>query len=209
MLVNVKAKTISFKIVYYGAAMSGKTTNVRYIADRAQSIKNVTGEMISLATRGERTLFFDTVQLNFGEIGGYKTQFNVYTTPGQMSYITKRRLVLQGADAIVFVMDSQTTRQRDNLQSWYSLERQLFELKRDRRDIPLIAQLNKRDMPYVASVEQLMKSIRADVPHIEAAAETGAGVFPTLKWAVDQLVDMAQTRLTSSVSQPLEATPNH
>lgn len=203
MLVNMSDKTITYKIVYYGAAMSGKTTNVRYIAEEAKKQSSVAGEMLSLATRGERTLFFDTARLNFGEVGGFKTQFNLYTTPGQMSYITKRRLVLYGADAVVFVMDSQLTRQRDNLQSWYSLERQLFELKRDRRDIPMIAQLNKRDMPYVASVEQMLKSIHAkDLAHIEASAESGDGVFKTLQWVVERLVKQTFEKLGTSEPLP-------
>lgn len=186
MLINMATKTLHYKIVYYGAALSGKTTNLRYVAEKAASVAN---EFISLETRGERTLFFDTVQLTFGEIGGYKVKFNMYTTPGQMTYITKRKLVLNGVDGLIFVMDSQLSRQRDNLQSWYSLERQLFEIQRSKASVPIVLQLNKRDMPYIAEVQQMKQSIRAgQLPHVETVAETGAGVFDTLLYVVDHLV---------------------
>lgn len=186
MLINMATKTIHFKIVYYGAALSGKTTNLRYVAQKAASVAN---EFLSLETRGERTLFFDTVQLTFGTIGDYNVKFNLYTTPGQMAYITKRKLVLNGVDGVIFVMDSQMSRQRDNLQSWYSLERQLFEIQRSKNSVPIVLQMNKRDMPFVADVPQMKQSIRAsDLPHTESIAETGEGVFDTLLYVVDRLV---------------------
>lgn len=193
MLVNMQTKTIHFKIVYYGAALSGKTTNVRYIASQSESVSN---EFISLETRGERTLFFDTMQLKFGTIGGYQAIFNLYTTPGQMTYITKRKLVLNGVDGLIFVMDSQLSRQRDNLQSWYSLERQLFEIHRNKNMLPIILQMNKRDMPYVADVHKMKANIRGEaLPHTEAIAETGEGVFDTLLYIVDRLTQQAVDHL--------------
>lgn len=198
MLVNIGNKTISFKVVYYGAALSGKTTNLRYIAKKTSDVVENASEMLSLETRGERTLYFDTVQLALGEIAGFKVKFNLYTTPGQMTYITKRRLVLSGTDAVVFVMDSQLSRQRDNVQSWYSLERQLFEIKKSKKNLPIVMQLNKRDMPYIAPVKQLLKSVRAEkVPYVEANAEAGAGVFATLDWVVGHLVKGAIAELGS------------
>lgn len=189
MLVNRKDKIISYKIVYYGAALSGKTTNLRYVAGLAKDVVEHKTEMLSLETKGSRTLYFDTLQLRFGQIGGYAAQFNLYTTPGQMTYITKRRLVLTGADAIIFVMDSQLSRQRDNVQSWFSMERQLFELGMSKTKIPILVQLNKRDMHYVASHEQLLKSIRGEnLKHMDAVADKGTGVMESLKWVLDELI---------------------
>lgn len=192
MFINEVKHTIGFKIVYYGAAMSGKTSNVRYIADHAQQVAN---NMLKLETRGSRTLYFDMVRLTFGRIGGYHTYFNLYTTPGQTVYITSRRLVLTGADAVVFVMDSQQTRLRDNAQSWYTLERQLLESDSSRHQMPIVIQLNKRDMPYVASREKLLSTIKAtQYPVFEASAEQGAGVIETLQYVIEQLTRNALTR---------------
>lgn len=185
MFINEAKQTIGYKIVYYGAAMSGKTSNVRYIAARAERAAN---EMLTLETRGSRTLYFDMVRLTFGRVGPYRTYFNLYTTPGQTVYITSRRLVLAGADAVVFVMDSQQTRLRDNAQSWYTLERQLLETHANRHQIPIVIQLNKRDMPYVATREKLLSTIKVrDLPVFEASAEKGQGVIETLQYVIEQL----------------------
>lgn len=186
MIISEQKKQIGYKIVYYGAALSGKTTSVRYIADHLNQVS----EMLSLETRGARTLFFDMVHLKVGKIGPYDTYFNIYTTPGQTVYITSRRLVLTGADGLVFVMDSQQTRLRDNMQSWFTMERQLLELEISRHQIPLVIQMNKRDMPYVATPQRLLESIKAPhIPYFQTNAETGEGVFQTLAWVVDQLIE--------------------
>ncbi|NDJ62031.1 MAG: GTPase domain-containing protein [Chloroflexi bacterium] len=196
MYVNVQQRLIGFKIVYYGPAMGGKTSNVRHIARVAE---RVSGDLLSLATRGERTLYFDMLHLSFGDLGGYKTYFNLYTTPGQTVYMASRRLVLQGADAIVFVMDSQQTRLRDNVQSWYSMERQLLELNTSKYKLPIIIQLNKRDMPYIAPAAQLLGSIHAEtLPYIEANAEQGLGVFATLDWVIKSLIEKASAEFQAN-----------
>jgi signal recognition particle receptor subunit beta len=196
MFIHEQRREIGYKIVYYGPAMGGKTTNVRYIAETAaRRMSERASELITLETRGSRTLYFDMVRLSFGSIGTYKTYFNLYTTPGQNVYITSRRLVLQGADAIVFVMDSQQSRLRDNVQSWYTLERQLLELNVDRHRIPLVLQFNKRDMPYVASPQQLRQSINGEkFPAYEANAQQGIGVFPTLRWVLEALMARTEER---------------
>jgi signal recognition particle receptor subunit beta len=189
MLINPYAKKIHFKLVYYGAAMGGKTTNVRYLAEHTTGVSK---DMLSLATRGERTLYFDMLQLTFGQIGGYKTIFNLYTTPGQTVYVASRKLVLHGADALIFVMDSQQSRLRDNVQAWYTLERQLLELHTNKHRMPILIQLNKRDMPYIATRDHLLTSIRADhFPVMEACADRGIGVFESLRWGIARMVDQA------------------
>jgi len=196
MFINVKQKVIGFKIVYYGPAMGGKTTNIRHISENA---KRIATDMLSLETRGERTLYFDMVRLAFGSIGDYKTYFHLYSTPGQMVYSTSRRLVLKGVDAIVFVVDSQQTRFRDNVQAWYAMERQLLELNLNKYEIPIMVQLNKRDMPYITPVDQLLNKLNAEnFPHMEASAAQGEGVFETLEWVVTQLVDRANEAFKSS-----------
>lgn len=185
MIISEQKKQIGFKLVYYGAALSGKTTSVRYISDNIGS----GSEMLTLETRGARTLFFDMLHVKMGKIGDYDVYFNIYTTPGQTVYITSRRLVLTGADAIVFVMDSQQTRIRDNMQSWFTMERQLLELDISRHQVPLAIQMNKRDMPYVATPERLLESIKApNAKYFETNASTGEGIFPTLSWIVEALI---------------------
>ncbi len=191
MIVNAYNKTIGFKIVYYGAAFSGKTTNVRKIAEKANVIA---GDSLFLDTRGSRTIFFDLVTLRFGKIGDYDTYFNIYTTPGQNVYVSLRRTVLNRADAVVFVMDSQQSRLRDNVQAWYTMERQLLEWQMSKHKLPIVIQLNKRDMPFVAPVDQLLRTIKAEnYPHFEAVAHNSEGVFETLRWVVDHVVDNAMS----------------
>lgn len=186
MFINEAKKTIGYKIVFYGAAMSGKTSTVRYIKDHSERIAS---DMLMLETRGSRTLYFDMVRLTFGEIGPYKTYFNLYTTPGQTVYITTRRLILAGADAVVFVMDSQQTRLRDNTLSWYTLERQLLEMDSSKFKMPIVIQLNKRDMPYIASPTQLLSSIKSpNMPYFETSISNGDGVIDTLRWAVNTCI---------------------
>jgi len=196
MFIHQQRREIGYKIVYYGPAMGGKTTNVRYIAETAaRRMGEQSANMITLETRGSRTLYFDMVRLSFGTVGPYKTYFNLYTTPGQTVYIASRRLVLEGADAIVFVMDSQQSRLRDNVQSWYTLERQLLELNIARQQVPLILQFNKRDMPYIASIEQLRQSINGDkFLGFEANAQQGIGVFQTLRSVLEALMEKTQER---------------
>ena len=185
--INYSSREINCKIVYYGPGLCGKTTNLQYIYNRTNP--EAKGKMISLATETERTLFFDFLPLSLGEIRGFRTRFHLYTVPGQVFYDASRKLILKGVDGVVFVADSQIDRMEANIESLenlsYNLQEQGYELER----LPYVVQYNKRDLPNIASVEELRELLNADqsVPEFEAIATTGAGVFDTLK-AVAKLV---------------------
>ncbi|MDD5307133.1 MAG: ADP-ribosylation factor-like protein [Deltaproteobacteria bacterium] len=184
--INYSSREINCKIVYYGPGLCGKTTNLQYIYNRTNP--DAKGKMISLATETERTLFFDFLPLSLGEIRGFRTRFHLYTVPGQVFYDASRKLILKGVDGVVFVADSQVDRVEANLESLenlrYNLQEQGYNLDR----IPYVIQYNKRDLPSVASVEELRSLLNDQmVPEFEAVAPKGAGVFDTLK-AVAKLV---------------------
>jgi signal recognition particle receptor subunit beta len=185
--INYSSREINCKIVYYGPGLCGKTTNLQYIYNRTNP--EAKGKMISLATETERTLFFDFLPLSLGEIRGFRTRFHLYTVPGQVFYDASRKLILKGVDGVVFVADSQIDRMEANIESLenlsYNLQEQGYELER----LPYVVQYNKRDLPSIASVEELRELLnpKNDVPDFEAIATTGAGVFDTLK-AVAKLV---------------------
>jgi signal recognition particle receptor subunit beta len=184
--INYSSREINCKIVYYGPGLCGKTTNLQYVyAKTAQEAK---GKMISLATETERTLFFDFLPLSLGEIRGFKTRFHLYTVPGQVFYDASRKLILKGVDGVVFVADSQIERTEANLESADNLRTNLAEQGYDLDKLPYVVQYNKRDLPNVATLEELRRLINPrGVPDFEAVAPTGAGVFDTLK-AVAKLV---------------------
>lgn len=184
--INYSSREINCKIVYYGPGLCGKTTNLQYIYNRTSPDSK--GKMISLATETERTLFFDFLPLSLGEIRGFKTRFHLYTVPGQVFYDASRKLILKGVDGVVFVVDSQIDRLEANQESLENLRYNLQEQGYDLDKIPYVIQYNKRDLPNVASVEEL-KSLTnpTGVPDFEAVATTGEGVFDTLK-AVAKLV---------------------
>jgi hypothetical protein len=178
--INYSSREINCKIVYYGPGLCGKTTNLQYIYNRTSP--DAKGKMISLATETERTLFFDFLPLSLGEIRGFKTRFHLYTVPGQVFYDASRKLILKGVDGVVFVADSQIERTEANIESLenlrYNLQEQGYELDK----IPYVIQYNKRDLPNVASVEELKSLLNTTgVPEFEAVATTGDGVFDTLK----------------------------
>jgi mutual gliding-motility protein MglA len=184
--INYSSREINCKIVYYGPGLCGKTTNLQYIYNRTNP--DAKGKMISLATETERTLFFDFLPLSLGEIRGFRTRFHLYTVPGQVFYDASRKLILKGVDGVVFVADSQIDRMEANLESLenlsYNLQEQGYNLER----IPYVIQYNKRDLPSVASVEELRSMLNDRmVPEFEAVAPKGSGVFDTLK-AVAKLV---------------------
>ena len=184
--INYSSREINCKIVYYGPGLCGKTTNLQYIYNRTNPESK--GKMISLATETERTLFFDFLPLSLGEIRGFKTRFHLYTVPGQVFYDASRKLILKGVDGVVFVADSQIDRMEANLESLenlrYNLEEQGYDLDR----LPSVVQYNKRDLPNVASPEELTALLNPNkVPDFNAVATTGDGVFDTLK-AVAKLV---------------------
>lgn len=184
--INYSSREINCKIVYYGPGLCGKTTNLQYIYARTSS--EAKGKMISLATETERTLFFDFLPLSLGEIRGFKTRFHLYTVPGQVFYDASRKLILKGVDGVVFVVDSQIDRLEANLESLENLRFNLQEQGYDLDKIPYVIQYNKRDLPNIASIEELKSLTNStNVPDFEAVATTGEGVFDTLK-AVAKLV---------------------
>ncbi len=184
--INYSSREINCKIVYYGPGLCGKTTNLQYIY--AKTNPEAKGKMISLATETERTLFFDFLPLSLGEIRGFKTRFHLYTVPGQVFYDASRKLILKGVDGVVFVADSQIERMEANLESVENLRVNLAEQGYDLDKIPYVVQYNKRDLPNIATVEELRRLLNPrSVPEYQAVAPTGVGVFDTLK-AVAKLV---------------------
>ena len=184
--INYASREINCKIVYYGPGLGGKTTNLQYIYDSTAT--HAKGKLISLATETDRTLFFDFLPLELGTVRGFKTRFHLYTVPGQVFYDASRKLILKGVDGVVFVADSQRERMDANIESIWNLENNLKAQGYDLMKIPYVLQLNKRDLPNVAPVEEMQKLLaRKNEPIIEAVAAKGVGVFETLK-AVAKLV---------------------
>jgi mutual gliding-motility protein MglA len=184
--INYSSREINCKIVYYGPGLCGKTTNLQYVY--AKTNPEAKGKMISLATETERTLFFDFLPLSLGEIRGFKTRFHLYTVPGQVFYDASRKLILKGVDGVVFVADSQIERMEANLESVENLRVNLGEQGYQLERIPYVVQYNKRDLPNIATVDELHRLINPrSAPEYQAVAPTGVGVFDTLK-AVAKLV---------------------
>jgi signal recognition particle receptor subunit beta len=183
-VVNYASREITCKIVYYGPGRSGKTTNLQYIHRRVPMDRR--GEMMSLATHGDRTLFFDFLPIDLGTISGFTTRFQLYTVPGQVYYRSTRRLVLQGADGVVFVADSQRRQMDENLESFRDLHEALAEQNVDAREVPLVLQYNKQDLPteLAATTDELdqLLNFRSN-PSFAADALAGRGVFETLRRA--------------------------
>jgi len=184
--INYAARELNCKIVYYGPGLGGKTTNLQYIYN--QTNPDQKGNLISLPGETERTLFFDFLPLNIGEIRGFKTRFHLYTVPGQHFYYASRKLVLKGVDGVVYVADSQVERMEDNLESLRSLDTNLREQGYDLRTLPCVFQYNKRDLPNPIPVKVLHEAINSfEAPEFEAIAIRGVGVFDTLK-AISKLI---------------------
>ncbi len=178
--INFARREVSIKLVYYGPGRSGKTTNLEII--HAKAPKGSIGDMTSIATETDRTLFFDYLPLDLGQVAGMNTKFQLYTVPGQVYYQATRKLVLQGADGVIFVADSQPSMMEENQQSLQDLEQNLRENGLDINTLPLILQWNKRDLPDVLPVNELNSQLNQwQAPHFEAVAIEGKGVFPTLK----------------------------
>jgi signal recognition particle receptor subunit beta len=178
--VNYHTREVNCKIVYYGPGLGGKTTNIQYIYQKTSNQNK--GQMITLNTENERTLFFDFLPLDLGEIRGFKTRFHLYTVPGQVFYEASRKLILRGVDGLVFVADSQVERMEANIESLLSLEKNLTEQGYDLTKVPLVMQWNKRDLPNVVPVEDLQSQLnKRKLPAFEAVATSGKGVFETLK----------------------------
>ncbi len=178
--INFARKEINCKIVFYGPGMSGKTTNLEIIHKKTPGENK--GDLTCIATEGDRTLFFDFMPLNLGNIMGMNTKFQLYTVPGQVYYNSTRKLVLRGADGVIFIADSAPDKMDENLESIRNLEENLREYGRDINDIPLVIQYNKRDLPNAVEMSQLEEKLNPRKgPAFEAVATTGEGVFTTLK----------------------------
>jgi signal recognition particle receptor subunit beta len=187
VLFNYSTRELTAKIVYYGPGLCGKTTNLQYVyGSLPEDVKK--GKMLSLATKTDRTLFFDFLPIDLGTIRGMKTRIQLYTVPGQVFYNSTRKLVLKGADGVVFVADSQSRMAEANLESYKNLDENLREMGIKIDEIPLVMQFNKRDLPNLASVEEMNTRInRHNAPFYESVAMTGIGVEDTLK-AITKLV---------------------
>jgi len=178
--INFALKEVNCKIVYYGPGMSGKTTNLEVVHQKAPEENK--GELTSISTDGDRTLFFDFMPLDLGNVAGMRTKFQLYTVPGQVYYNSTRKLVLQGVDGVIFIADSDPEKLQENVESYENLIENLREYGKDIREVPHVIQYNKRDLPNAMSVEALDKGMnKFGVPTFEAVAATGEGVFPTLK----------------------------
>lgn len=188
-LVNYATREITCKIVYYGPGRSGKTTNLHYIHGQVPSDRK--GQMVSLATQTDRTLFFDFLPIDLGSISGFTTRFQLYTVPGQVYYQTTRKLVLQGADGVVFVADSQQRQLHENIESLQDLHANLAEQGVDARTMPLVIQYNKQDLPpeLIHTVPELEEALNfRGVPSFSADALHGPGVFETLRGISEQVL---------------------
>jgi hypothetical protein len=185
---NYATKEITAKIVYYGPGLSGKTTNLQSIYQNLPSDDK--GKMVSLATSDDRTLFFDFLPLELGTIRGMRTRIQLYTVPGQVFYNTTRKLVLKGADGVVFVADSQNEMIDHNVESFDNLEKNLKEHGMNLKNMPHILQFNKRDLPNIAGAEELNKRLnKYDVEFYEAIAIKGVGVYECLREIIRQVIN--------------------
>lgn len=202
---NYATMQMAAKIVYYGPGLCGKTTNLHHIYTKTSPGSR--GEMVSLETETDRTLFFDLLPIDVGVIGGFKTRLQLYTVPGQVFYNTTRKLVLKGVDGIVFVADSQMAMLDANIESLANLRENLEEIGVVLDDLPLVLQLNKRDLPSIAPVEVMLDALDPEhrLDYVEAIAPTGVGVFETLKLISKLTLRTLRRRMTGD--EPVRPLP--
>jgi signal recognition particle receptor subunit beta len=194
MFINWALKEIHLKIIYYGTGFSGKTENLKYIYSHIDPA--LKGDMVMLKTNEDRTIFFDFLQLEVGNIDGKKPKFNLYTVPGQIQYGLTRKVVLNGVDGIVFVVDSRKELMDANLETLLDLEKHLIPSGKTLEDFPWVLQYNKRDLPDIESISEMEKKLNFfGVPAFEAVATRGDGVFPTLKAVIKKVVGSVQAQL--------------
>lgn len=191
MFINWQLEELNLKIVYYGPALSGKTTNLEYIYTRVDPKRR--GDLISLKTYEDRTLYFDFLQLELGKVGGLTPKIHLYTVPGQIYYEASRKLVLRGADGVVFVADSAPEQLGANLKAWKDMQAHLTELNMPFENMPLVVQINKRDLPNAIWVPSLQEFLNINgLASFEAIAINGYGVFDTFKAIVNRVVNHVQ-----------------
>ena len=206
-IINHATKEVQFKIVYYGPALCGKTTNLAYIHGQAHDSNK--GELVSLATAADRTLFFDFLPLNAVIIKGFKTKFQLYTVPGQVIYNATRQLVLRSVDGVVFVADSLWDKMEENIESFKNLQENLQRQGASLETIPYVLQYNKRDMPNAAPpyyLEYILNNRPVRVPSFEGVATNGNGVFATLN-AVSRLLLQKFARDTEQAASRQQSRP--
>jgi len=197
VVVSYSGKEINAKLVYYGTGLSGKTTNLEAIYEAVPETSR--GKMVSMKTQSDRTLFFDLLPLDLGEVMGFKTRFLLYTVPGQVFYNATRKLVLKGADAIVFVADSERGKMDENKESLSNLRANLAEYKVNLDDLPWVLQYNKRDLPDVYTPEELNRELNPqNVPWVEAVATKGTGVLETFRMVSQMLLERVTKDLKRS-----------
>lgn len=208
VFINTATRQMAAKIVYYGPGLSGKTTNLEWIYKHTDA--RTRGEMVSLETETDRTLFFDLLPIEVGTIGGFRTRFQLYTVPGQVFYNSTRKLVLRGVDGIVFVADSQKEMMEKNIESLNNLKENLQGLGLSLQQIPIVFQYNKRDLKNLTPIEVLNPTLNPEsAPYFEAIACKGIGVFETLK-AISRLtliVLREKAAPTTAAAQPVQASP--
>ena len=196
MLINWALKEISLKIVYYGPGLSGKTTNLEQIYQQINPAHK--GKMVSLNTKEERTIFFDFFQFKLPPIKGKRPKFSLYTVPGQHYYAASRKIILNGADGVVFVADSQTNRLMDNLDSMLDLEENLIQQEQSLEDIPWVLQYNKRDLEDILPIETLEEKLNYhDIPYFKAVAVQGMEVTETLKTIIQRVITNIERKLNA------------
>jgi signal recognition particle receptor subunit beta len=194
--INISQKKITCKVVYYGPGLSGKTTNLEKIHANAPTDRR--GELTSIQTQGDRTLFFDFLPLDLGQVAGMRTMLQLYTVPGQVYYNATRKLVLQGVDGIVFVADSAEDKLAENKESMSNLLENLAEYDRDLADLPHVIQYNKRDLSNAMSIEELDEALNEfDVPSFLSVATEGEGVFPTLQCLAAMVIESVTPKAKS------------
>ncbi len=209
-LINQATRELHVKLVYYGPAKSGKTTNLEQVHANLETARpEEKGKLVSLATSADRTLFFDFFPLEATVINGFTTKFQLFTVPGQVIYNTTRQLVLRGVDGIVFVADSQYDKMEENVASFQNLEENLRTLKLDLADIPYVLQYNKRDLENAAPVEfmdYLLNNRDVQVPAFEASATKVGGVFETLngitRLLLQKFIQQSASRGATSPAAP-------
>ena len=204
--VNFGKREILCKIVYYGPGLCGKTTNLQTIHAKVPS--NIRGNLTTVATKQDRTLFFDMMPIDIGTVRGFKVRLQLYTVPGQVFYNASRKIVLKGVDGIVFVADSQVGKMEENVESLQNLADNLIENKVSPNSVPIVLQFNKRDLSPIHSIEELNSALNPNnLSFYESIATAGHGVFNTLKGIAALVVNDVKAKLEEADRKPKPHTP--